>query len=247
MSTTALIKFAPVVTLKRVEHDPTWQDPDRTLYWSGSLELHPGYREIPVIVDHDFERQVGTVDSLVEMPFADGPWVCAFATITDPPAWLEQRTKASFARLNYESTWVGRCERVARAHVTEISVLSPGTLPAEPLAEVTSLRRTQPQPAPAAASSVAPATAGNWGPGAVVRNLPDGSQEISYRGVAPLVRRPNVGQVLAVGGRSVRTPAGDPIGYHGDNIVVYRSEGSQLIFCGRAGRAEAIRDGLKVR
>lgn len=140
MTTTAVIKFAPVVTLKRV-NDPTWQDPERTLYWSGSLELHPDGRTVPLLVDHDFERQVGTVDGLFEMPFGDGPWVCANVTITDPPTWLkQQRTKASFARLNRESMWVGRCERVERADITEVSILSPATLPGEPLAEVTLLR-----------------------------------------------------------------------------------------------------------
>jgi hypothetical protein len=144
MTAIALIKFAPVVTLKRVNHE-TWQDPNRTLYWSGSLEL--ATREIPLLIDHDWERQVGTVDALFEMPYGDGPWYTAHAAITEPPAWLTQRdTKASFARLNRDSLWVGRCERVRHAHVTEVSILSPDTRPCEPLAEVTSLRRRQPEP-----------------------------------------------------------------------------------------------------
>ena len=147
--TTALIRFAPLVTLKRI-NDPTWWQPDRTKYRSGSLELPTGTTEVPLLVDHEDERQVGVVHELLEMNCDDGPWYCARATITDPPPWLRQHTtKASFSRRNLESTWAGPCESVEHAHVTEVSILSPTVKPAEPLAEVLTVHRTErPKPAP---------------------------------------------------------------------------------------------------
>ena len=66
--------------------------------------------------------------------------------------------------------------------------------------------------------------------------------EVIY-GDGTLVRR-NVGHVTAVGGRALRTNQGYPIRYVGDDIVIDRPDGSQEIYCGREGRAEAIRNGV---
>ena len=59
----------------------------------------------------------------------------------------------------------------------------------------------------------------------------------------PLVRQ-NIGHVTAVGGVALRTDHGHPIRYVGDDIVIDLPDGRQEIYCGREGRAEAIRDGV---
>ena len=56
--------------------------------------------------------------------------------------------------------------------------------------------------------------------------------------------RRETGHVTAVGGRALRTRQGYPIRYVGDDIVVDLPDGSQEIYCGREGRAEAIRNGV---
>ncbi len=67
-----------------------------------------------------------------------------------------------------------------------------------------------------------------------------------FYGDGTIVRR-NIGHVIAVGGMAVRTSQGEPIRYLGDDIVIERADGSQVIYCGREGRAEAIRDGVLTR
>ncbi len=125
---------------------PHWTRPGRTFYWAGALKLIPD-RPTPLVVDHNMERQVGVVDRLFQMDWTDGPWICASATVTDPPCWLRRHdTKASFGRWNAHSTthddgW----ERVTSALVKEVSLLI-SLEPAEPLACVMSLREKAPAP-----------------------------------------------------------------------------------------------------
>ena len=71
---------------------------------------------------------------------------------------------------------------------------------------------------------------------------PEPAGELIYGG-GLLVRR-NIGHVTAVGGRALRTRQGNPIRYVGDDIVIDLPDGRQEIYCGREGRAEAIRDGV---
>lgn len=150
MSHTATIRFAPVHTFER-HNDPRWNRPGRCLYTSGSLKFMPGVSEVPLLVDHKKDRQVGTVDMIWKGEWVDGPWYFARAAIDKPPAWLRKcDTKASFGLLPYERRTYTEGELLAGALVTEISILSPGTLPAEPLACVERLARTE-APKPAAA------------------------------------------------------------------------------------------------
>src|SRR5262245_37476421 len=93
MTYTALIAFAPLTTLERV-NDPAWKH-GRTMYDPGALTLLPG-QAAPVLVNHNHDRVLGTVTSIVRHEQADGPWLCAIATIHDRPCWLEKHTRASF-------------------------------------------------------------------------------------------------------------------------------------------------------
>lgn len=179
--------FAPLHTVER-HNDPKWNRADRTFYDSGALTLLR--KTAPLLVDHDRNRQVGTVDMLYRMEWTDGPWLCASATVTDPPSWLSRDTRASFAFIPFQrSSFIraGEADHVRKAWVTEVSVLSPGIEPAEPLARVMSLRKADP---------VAARSASHWPPGTIVRNLPDGTQEITHT-QRHIIRRPG-GRVLAV-------------------------------------------------
>ena len=88
-----------------------------------------------------------------------------------------------------------------------------------------------PDPAPAPASVPRTTT-----------KRPEPNGDVIYGG-DPLIRR-NIGHVTAVGGRALRTRQGHPIRYVGDDIVIDLPDGRQEIYCGREGRAEAIRDGV---
>jgi hypothetical protein len=169
----ASIMFAPLHTLER-HNDPTWNHPGRTLYEGRGLGFKPSVSKIPLLVDHDDERRVGTVHAIHRMEWTDGPWMVAYATVHDPPRWLRRYdTKASFG---FSAMWRGtftECEHIMAALVNEVSILSPGTLPAEPLARVLSLRPIR------RSDATTPGPAG----------------EVIYGG--PIIRR-NIGQVLGV-------------------------------------------------
>jgi hypothetical protein len=83
------VKFAPVFTLERF-NDPRWNRTGRTLYESGAFEFPPNKDTIPLLIDHEDDREIGTVHSLFKMDWIDGPWICARATVTDPPEWLKR-------------------------------------------------------------------------------------------------------------------------------------------------------------
>ena len=57
----ASIMFAPLHTLER-HNDPAWNREGRSLYEQKAFRFRPGVTEISLLVDHDRERQVGTVD-----------------------------------------------------------------------------------------------------------------------------------------------------------------------------------------
>ena len=137
-----LIKFAPVHTLER-HNDPAWNRAGRSLDEIGSLRFAPGRSTVPLVVDHREEREVGIVHKIFRADWSDGPWWMASATLTEPPAWLEKYgTRASFGFHPYERRTFTEGELVAAAFVSEVSLLSPATTPAEPLAQVVLVQRS---------------------------------------------------------------------------------------------------------
>ena len=140
------------------------------------------------MIDHDDSQVIGRVHELVRLDWVDGPWVAARATVTaPPPMWLKPgTTKASFGSFpGSVSEWNIRGTRAEVSNspiVLEVSVLGPATKPAEPLAEVLSIR-------PAEVSTRSQA---------VVR--PDcraAAGEVIIHGEQRIIRR-GVGQVLGV-------------------------------------------------
>ena len=143
MSYDATIAIAPLLDATRFGN-PEWEREGRDSYWGGSLTLL--HREgVPLLVDHEDNRQIGTVHALYELETDGGRWVCASATITKSPAWLRKGTPASFRRHDVHTVESAKgAERVGAAFVGEVSVLPPGVEPAEPLARVLLLERTPP-------------------------------------------------------------------------------------------------------
>lgn len=145
MSYEALVAIAPLLDATRFG-SPEWERPGRDSYWGNSLQLLPG-EGVPLLIDHDDARRIGTVHALYELDVGGGKWVTASATVTDPPAWLRKNTPASFRRHDtYTVESVKGAQRVGAAFVGEVSVLPPGVEPAEPLARVVCLEREKPKP-----------------------------------------------------------------------------------------------------
>ena len=94
----------------------------------------PGKTTVPLIVNHDDDRVVGSVRSFSQMDDTDGPWLVAPRRSTGAPEWLRKReTKASFAYCTiFVNEDVLGCEVVRDAWVTEVSLLSPDRRPREP-------------------------------------------------------------------------------------------------------------------
>ena len=136
----------------------------RVLYDRGAFRLlRP---DLPILVDHDDNRQIGVVREMFVHADPGGEWLCALARIEDPPRWLRRGARAS---CGYNPLWkqaVGEWTWLKDGLLLEVSVLSELT-PAES--------------------------------GACVRTFnpaDDSPEEINDRPV--LLRRPNIGQVLAV-------------------------------------------------
>ena len=140
MNHTAVIKIGPLVTANALRH-PCSVRAGRKLYQRGALEFL-SVTGVPLLVDHDTSRQVGTVHELINFPDTDGEWIAARATITDKPEWLKRGTRASFEFASLQDQQVGGWSRVLRGLVSEVTILSPGVRPLEPRAQVALLYRT---------------------------------------------------------------------------------------------------------
>jgi len=172
------VKVAPVFTGDRFE-DPAWRD--RIMYRSDAL-LFRG-RPVPLVVNHDKSRQLGEIAKIYKLD-DDGPWLVGIGTMTgERPEWLKRGTPASLRCYPLFRRDVvireRRADVIAKALLDEISVLSPGNEPGEPLARVLLLRES-----PVAVRD----TSGRASAG--------GEGEVFYGG--PIIRRPNIGRVLGV-------------------------------------------------
>ena len=175
---TARIRVAPIQTLER-RNDPHGTRPGRRLYQPGALFFLPTRTTVSLFIDHDDDREIGYVREIVRMEESTGPWLVGRAVVTDPTAWLRRGTAASLgSKILHRSSCYD--DLVHSAIVAEISVLSPGVKPAEPLAQVTLLERVGPASSPAARPSSPDRAAG----------------EVIYGG--QLIRRPGIVRVLGV-------------------------------------------------
>jgi hypothetical protein len=146
MSYDVAVKFAPVFTHARF-CDREWAA-DRTLF--DKLEFPVFRSNAKLLIDHDENREIGTVNTLYRMEWLDGPWHVASCTLPgEKPSWLQRGCPASFSRKDLhrnESFRVGgtTVDRVYHSWIEEVSILGPGVRPAEPLAEVLLVKRSEP-------------------------------------------------------------------------------------------------------
>jgi hypothetical protein len=158
------------------------------LYAREGLRWLPSESDVPLVVDHDKSQEIGRVSSITPIDWMGDKWWAAFATVTERPSWLERGTGASFEYLPLHKMELNGWEFVRSAIVREVTVTSPSHQALDPGAKVLSI---------GADRVAARRAASNWGAGAIVRNLPDGTQEITHRHGAPIIRRPG-GKVLGV-------------------------------------------------
>ena len=71
MNYTTLIRFAPLTTLERL-NDPNWARPGRTMYDHHSLTFLPHRTSVPLLINHDPEREIGIVRELTRFEDTDG-------------------------------------------------------------------------------------------------------------------------------------------------------------------------------
>lgn len=226
MSFSALLRFAPVYDGSRILTEPRLVR--KLMVERGALEKVKREEPIPVVIDHDPERQVGTVREIFIAPDVSyggvvADWYHASVELTDAPGWLKRNggVSWSYGALRTRETLppeVGESTVLARGFIHEVSILTPSTKPAEPLACVVWFGEERSSRAVAG--------------------------EVIYGGRA-VIRR-NTGTVLAVGGKPLRTISGRSIRRVGRDVMVDHEDGSSTIYSGSDAYREALRDGVAV-
>ena len=166
MATRAVLRFTPVFDPRIIEVPGLARD---LMVQRGAIEKIRLDEPTPVVINHDMDRQVGTVREIYTAPSVDGghvrDWFYASCEITDPPGWLKVNGGVSWSYRTLQRQDVNGTERLLRALIDEISILTPSTRPAEPLARGCSSspqprrRRSRPPiaPSPARSSTTRPA------------------------------------------------------------------------------------------
>jgi hypothetical protein len=118
----------------------------RELYAVGALKLAPG--GAPVRVNHDPhpDCEIGRVVELSEWNDGTGTYVFAHTVLDERPEWVRRGCAASMSWANTGAVtqMPGDWVRFASGIVTEVSVLTPYTEPAEARAKVVLVERIAP-------------------------------------------------------------------------------------------------------
>ena len=191
MTYEAAIAILPATSLERL-NDPAWLTPDRLMADASGIKLFPRREPVALLVDHDKQRPIGSVKSLMRLDAADpaGKWVVAIVEVTERPDWLRRGTPASPA-LNCSRMCSFGNPILRSAYVTEVSLLTPGLEPAEPDAKVLYVKPTEPRP------GVVREIGRRRVDGDLVIDMSDGTQEIhclSHR----TITRYGIGKVTGI-------------------------------------------------
>ncbi len=145
MNVSALLRFVPAYDTRHFVDDPSGApelvvstDTKRSRRSSSSMPT-------PIVVDHDLDRVVGHVRNLYVAEDVDygtrvRKWWFASCEISDAPGWLKRGGGVSWSWNPLHTREVGETTVVARCLLKEISLLTPSTRPAEPLAPVRLVR-----------------------------------------------------------------------------------------------------------
>jgi hypothetical protein len=124
--------------------------PEGATYWQrGSLKPLPNRTEIPVVIDHDPDRIIGSVDEIIEWNGdADGVWLAARCWI-DGSDWPRKGTGASVSYRTLRQQQIGAGQRILEAILDEVTVTLEQT-PVQPGARVVLVREIAAPPRPPA-------------------------------------------------------------------------------------------------
>ncbi len=120
---------------------------DATMF--SELRFLPSKSSVPVVINHDVDREVGRVHEIFVMEWPEGSemrrWNVARCSLIDPlPGWLRRGTGASFSHRRLHTHSLNGWDHVTSAFVDEVTLVGPDFEPVEPLAEVLLLRRDAP-------------------------------------------------------------------------------------------------------
>jgi hypothetical protein len=175
-----LIRFARVYNSDLVAGPVRYSG---TVYGRDGLRWLPKETDVPLVVDHDYSREIGRVMSLDALQWVDGRWWTAHVTVTDKPPWLKRGTGASFESKPLDKMDINGWTYVRNAIVREVTVTSPDYEPRDPGARVLALHPTE-------------TTAGSSPPSPPATSAR--ARETYYDPPGTILRRPGIGQVLGV-------------------------------------------------
>ncbi|HUP50872.1 MAG TPA: hypothetical protein VM198_00245 [Longimicrobiales bacterium] len=136
MTQRALLRFVAVYTPAMLD-DPKLAREE--MVQRGALETIRD-EPIPVLVDHDPDRRVGTVRELYIAPDVVAglvqEWYFASVELDAPPGWLKRNGGVSWACRSLQAQDVRGSTRLLRGLIDEVSVLSPSVRRAEGRAAV---------------------------------------------------------------------------------------------------------------
>lgn len=140
----ALLRFTPVFDPRMLD-DPKLAR--HRMVQRGALEQANPNEPIPVVIDHDRGRRIGTVREIFTAPDVAGgvvqDWYFAAVDLTDAAhGWVKRGGAVSWKHIPLREQAVGETTRLLRGIVREVSILAPGTEPAEPLARVVLFERS---------------------------------------------------------------------------------------------------------
>lgn len=156
-----------------------------TLY--RDLRFLPDVADVPILLNHDSDREVGRIHSLMPMDWTSGRWLVGLGEVDEAAlAYVRRDAPASFSWISGSSYDLDGWTVVSRGIVREVTVVGPGFDPVDCGARVLSVRAAQPP-----AARTAPA-------GTTHRDLP--AEMLAWAAAAPtgVVRRPGIGRVLGV-------------------------------------------------
>jgi hypothetical protein len=157
MTWEAIVRFTPAYDTRAFDDAGPGVRPEMVVS-EGALNKLKFSEPTPVVIDHDDERVVGHVEVAwvaedVDYGTRVRKWHFASCELNEKPSWLERGGGVSWSYhpLHDYTAWGTDTKVLTSCVLREISLLSPGVRPAEPLARVCLVRPVEPpkpQPAP---------------------------------------------------------------------------------------------------
>lgn len=154
MTWEAVVRFTPAYDMRSLVDDGGQGERPELIVSRDALAKLKSSEPTPVVVDHDDDRVVGRVREMwvgedVDYGTRVRSWHFATCELDERPDWLERGSGVSWSYypLREYTAWGTETTVLTRCIVREISILTPATAPAEPLARVALLRQVEPKPA----------------------------------------------------------------------------------------------------